>query len=112
MSPEKQRIAIAEACGWTSIDSAFVGYWPGAEDPMDYDTVPDYLNDLNAVHEAIRTLTEGQLVKFTKTLAMLVRRAHEERAWTWSNEMLVASATAAEWSEAFLVALGKWEDSK
>ena len=40
MSPEAQRIAIAEACA------------PGSS------VMPDYLNDLNAMHEAEKVLTD------------------------------------------------------
>ena len=63
MTPEAQRIAIAEACGWSyeknetyAPDGAF--WW--SKNPE----FPDYLNDLNAMHEAENTLTYEQLNEY------------------------------------------------
>ena len=78
MTPEKQRIAIAEACGYKIIDSptteGFVrlqkpdgnpvcsvgeesrdNIWPAA---IAWNWIPDYLNDLNAMHEAVEVLRD------------------------------------------------------
>ena len=69
MNNEKQRIAIAEACGWKNvkltnheevdIDSRSTIYWSGFTGlPPEFRhhlnrvRVPDYLNDLNAMHDA------------------------------------------------------------
>lgn len=65
MKPEAQRIAIAEACGWTNLRQErhrelIVGvpdHFLAGEPPegviMLYPTSPpDYLGDLNAMHEA------------------------------------------------------------
>lgn len=53
MTPEQKRIAIAKACGWTHYH---LDLWvpPGTEDfsELDCDSLPDYLNDLDAMHEA------------------------------------------------------------
>lgn len=46
MTPEAQRIAIAEACGWQLLG----GMW---HHPIG-GFIPDYLNDLNAMHEPLR----------------------------------------------------------
>ncbi len=54
MNPEKQRIAIAEACGWHQSDK---GWWFNREETNGGDPEPpDYLHDLNAMHEAENTL--------------------------------------------------------
>jgi len=65
MSPEEQRIAIAEACGLNQL-----GYMPSVitgkatlvhvGEGMTPCMVPDYLNDLNAMHEAEKVLTKEQ----------------------------------------------------
>ena len=108
MTPEKQRIAIAEACGVASkktCPSCF-GDWRthGCEECdqagiVDAE-VPDYLNDLNAMHEAEKLL--------------------REREWCWriyavqlhaiaglENEV---HATASQRAEAFLKTLNLWKD--
>jgi hypothetical protein len=61
MSPEKQRIAIAEACGWKVEklwNRELHGKPIGEQGP--FREVPDYLNDRNAMHEALMTLTARQ----------------------------------------------------
>ena len=62
MNPEQQRIAIAEACGWTDVrfigrgdDTICVGkpkVRPGGIN------VPDYLNDLNAMQSSVQSQSE------------------------------------------------------
>ena len=52
MTKEQQRIAIARACGWTHIvkeNEEWAGRKPGT---LATPYLPDYLNDLNAMHEA------------------------------------------------------------
>ncbi len=70
MTPEAQRIAINEACGWQgphhpeNIDgmigwsSRYRGIWWVTPDKnrVLISDVPDPLNDLNAIHEAERTV--------------------------------------------------------
>lgn len=55
MTPEQQQIAIAEACGWYDLVkqdvSLFGKHEPESQKTFELD-VPDYLNDLNAMHEA------------------------------------------------------------
>ncbi len=70
MKPEEQRIAIAEACGWnfhppcynegpfsTEFKAEALACWvrPGNM-PHQTEYPPDYLNDLNAMHEAEKVL--------------------------------------------------------
>jgi len=62
MTPEQQQIAIAEACGWKyeprrlSINGILIedSYpWISPTGARDYiSQLPDYLTDLNAMHEA------------------------------------------------------------
>jgi len=115
MKPEQQRIAIAEACGWTQIepctccDGVSRGYQPtpGAHKKH----LPDYLNDLNAMHEAEKGLTYEQAEEFVEQLYLADQKnnlAENPPPWRFN----VASATAAQRAEAFLRTIGKWEDDK
>ena len=52
MSPEKQRIAIADACGWSRYSALSTHGWIEGEPETD-GPIPDYLNDLNACSELI-----------------------------------------------------------
>jgi len=117
MKPEEQRIAIAEACGWNSLglDAEQVEWWielPKEVIPkISYDErirlrrlhPPDYLNDLNAMHEAEKTLR-------LQTIKTYVN-------WLWqvmdsSDEALIGTihATASQRAEAFLRTLGLWKE--
>lgn len=147
MNPNKQRIAIAEACGWKfetgekyiggmsivatnptgKSANGYVGKayrtndsisgWDAKdgvyfkiEDIFKHPNhvvgpVPDYLNDLNAISEAEKTLYKGMINqeywqkgygRFTTTLAEICVTPY--------------SATAAQRAEAFLRTIGKWEE--
>lgn len=114
MKPEAQRIAIAEACGWkfTVTDEGGEIKYPNGfrvefcpvewAEKRFFQVIPDYLNDLNAMHEAEEVLTDrvGYLIE----LGGCVQDAAVEDWW------LVAHATAAQRAEAFLKTIGKWED--
>jgi hypothetical protein len=109
MNPDKQRIAIAEVCGWKQC--AFVEDW--AKTPKGYyfgDEIPDYLTDLNAMHEAEKVLTSEQSCDYVEMLAAVVY------LWKKPREMPVATkpfvcATATQRAEAFLRTVGRWEES-
>ena len=96
MTPEQQRIAIAEACGWTTKHK---GLW--VEQLQTYAALPDYLNDLNAMHEAEGILTNEQIEVYCSFL--------QKPQWgIWWG----IHATAAQRAEAFLRTIGKWEEAK
>jgi len=112
MNAKKQRIAIAKHCEWTDIrpvldddpDEFGIDLVGKRNGGRDYVPLPDYLNDLNAMHEA-----EGEWF-------------HETHHWTCYREQLIKTrgegfhpegcigATAAQRAEAFLRTIGKWED--
>lgn len=99
MKPEKQRIKIAEACGWKKWDGENTAY------PLGYlyeSETPDYLNDLNAMHEAEKVLTEGQRRTFFFHL-FGTQRLDDSDLWK------AVHATAAQRAEAFLRTLNLWE---
>jgi hypothetical protein len=105
MTPEQQRIAIAEACGWSYRKTEFCTYWWNDEvnktlPPNDdgFRPCPDYLNDLNAMHEAEKVLTIEQQ-----------RRYAAELGRSYDGSFLHVTATAAQRAEAFLRTIGKME---
>ena len=99
--------AIAEACGWESETTG--PSW------CEYETkMPNYCNDLNAMHEAENKLTPFQRIKHGHFLQKILNEAvfgfvsnYESESKSLSR---VASATAAQRAEAFLRTIGKWEE--
>lgn len=103
MSTEAQRIAIAEACGWKLVtnDPDYQPYWlspNGNKVGTDCGVrIPDYFNDLNAMHEAEEKISGNQF-RYMDTL----------RKVCWGNDWLTCHATAAQRAEAFLKTINKW----
>lgn len=114
MKPEAQRIAIAEACGWKYDEIAVSHGIPKSMAWRNKETigptrVPDYLNDLNAMHEAENTLNGSHLclyasILFTVTNAGLGAQTIDHERWG------LLRATAAQRAEAFLRTLNLWKD--
>jgi len=102
MKPEEQRIAIAEACGWYADDRP--GYW--GNDQLQRITtteqLPDYLNDLNAMHEAEKVLNEVQWCDYWSNLDDVCRCENTYHG--------ICRATSPQRAEAFLRTIGKWKD--
>jgi len=107
MTPEAQRIAIAEACGYTHV--RIVKCIEGPPDhcighhPTQPHSIPDYLNDLNAMHEVEKAFGNCE-IEWHKYAAILLRCIEPHRH--------AIHATAAQRAEAFLRTIGKWEESK
>lgn len=91
MTPESQVIAIAQACGWE--EESFGPSWCESVTKM-----PNYLNDLNAMHEAIMSLT---LEDQCNMLEILRKDVLKFTAPT-------ITATAEQCLEAFLKTLNLW----
>lgn len=124
MKPEAQRIAIAEALGWKLWDGEYMGgcefsehilKWISPEGrniigpyPKTYLPFPDYLNDLNAMHEAEELLD--------------VPDEHGRDLWgRYHTELARYGAAGVRWcihprskvrAEAFLRTIGKWVESE
>lgn len=102
MTPEAQRIAIAEACGWKTEYRDAVS---------SVTALPDYLNDLNAMHDAenflfpveISDLYGPDLVKEYASYLPHMCIGHPGGAMR---------ATASQRAEAFLRTIGKWQEAK
>jgi hypothetical protein len=102
MTPKAQRIAIAEACGWTRYNGKekFQFYSPrGMYARME--NLPDYLADLNAMHEAEKVLSVREKQNYISTLRNIC-----VVAGCWPE-----TATADQRAEAFLRTVGKWEEN-
>lgn len=105
MTDNEINAAIAEACGWTNINSAGkAGRAPNA-DYIGYEFIPDYCNDLNAMHNAEGLLSESQWQDFVD---------HLVNDWSslpdpWKE---VCHATAKEKAKAYLKTLGKWKEAQ
>lgn len=105
MTNEQINVEIAEACGWTCVrkvhlrairEDGFCGHPPGETHDAG---VPDYYNDLNAMHSAENTLLKNDNHAHGCYCLYLFERV--------DNCMC---ATARQRAEAFLRVLGKWVD--
>lgn len=114
MSPQKQKIAIAKACGWTHIfhEQGDHVLW-GLDPETGYQQMlPRYLIDLNAMHKAEKTLNRGQRNGFRGYLGQMFPRDEDRESTGWEGMFGRAiHADAAQRAEAFLRALGKWEET-
>jgi hypothetical protein len=119
MTQEQQRIAIAEWCGWT--DCKIRSWWKEcAYEPTltGYDgkgegskEIPDFLNNLNAIHEAESNLSNNDWDdKFYHWIGYVVSGGQTEQLWAYRKA--IVHATAAQRAEALLRTIDKWEDGK
>jgi hypothetical protein len=105
MTNEQINAAIAEVCGWKPHADG-VRYYQGNFSIWKVGKcLPDYCNDLNAMHEA-ESVLKG-LDKWSYVL-----RLTEVTQSQSSDEMSFFCATARQRAEAFLRTLGKWEKGK
>ena len=89
MTNEQINNAIAEACGWPHPrENCHTLRW----------VIPNYCNDLNAMHEAEKVLTSEQIDKYVTILCLEIQ-----------PEPKLHHATARQRAEAFLKTIGKWE---
>ena len=104
MTDQQINQAIAEACGWTEMRDNVVGKAPG-ETCNRVMFLPLYCTDLNAMAEAEKTLTREQVREYQCHMYdMACEIAVTQGRW------MPYSATARYRAEAFLRALGKWEE--
>jgi len=109
MNKEAQRVAIAEWCGWSQRKAKKSNHfawfspngnrWSEWSSKDDIETLPDYLNDLNAIHEAEGRLSDGQIVPYLDHLLKIV-----ELDWR------MCRASASQRAEALLKTLGLWKE--
>jgi hypothetical protein len=134
MSPVDQQIAIAEACGrcphvetkyyciedGNSCDSGFTCVKCGENPHSSLHQLPDYLSDLNAMHEAEKVLTFEQQIKYATNLYNIIAELPENQSEVGGLDVLeplevcsiLLHATATQRAEAFLRTLNLWDDSR
>lgn len=134
MNADKQRIAIARAHGWRvgvaehfkllcrpgeivgvccgshlTEEAIFSTFLTLGDCGLEY-VIPNYPSDLNAMHEAEKTLVGDSCFKFLDALQDVIARSfpngNDSVFWTCVH------ATAAQRAEAFLRTIGKWEDGE
>ena len=120
MDTTKQRIAIAEACGWTFITQGDHPYGlpPNDKTALRESVLPDYLNDLNSMHEAYNMVIKplsGLTSKFGEVLQDVLRWYCVGVAPDYRRDLislsLLANASAAQRAEAFLKTLSLWVEN-
>jgi hypothetical protein len=117
MNKEQQRILIAEFCGWLIHGCAHENSGHRYSAPLGTSpflgrhALPDYLNDLNAMHEA-----EEKLHASFQQSEMFVHRIEQVVYKTKSSgigiKFATINATAAQRAEALLRTIGKWQTEK
>ncbi len=123
MDNDKQRIAIAEACGFSDFEAHSEWHENGDTDGFrdvlratrngDMGRgVPNYLHDLNAMHEAEKTLVHGndcgQFFTYCDRMSQVLDSHKETHASLMAWRIHAPAYIRA---EAFLRTIGKWEDS-
>jgi hypothetical protein len=132
MTNEQINIAIAEACGWFNcilpsqdeyhlmtdlvlgramgkpIGRNFSLHKDGSHYPL-----PNYCNDLNAMHEAVREVFTGSHMQldYSITLIFVIKKS-SPICKRFFSDFDLATATARLHAETFLRILGKWEGAK
>lgn len=110
MTDEQINITIAEYCGWTYIeelDNTYIDYsnskrdkiWGGINPKTgDDDFIPDYCNDLNAMHEV-----ELKCILIDNILTDIYSHNLYD-----ASDLPSFSSTSRQRAEAFLKTIGEW----
>jgi len=98
-----KQVKVAELDGWTQIVHP-KGLSRGDKGKRILCCLPDYLNDLNAMHDAWQRLTYLQQVTYTEILASIVCETDNRNDWVWMD---VINAIAAQRAEAFVLTLSE-----
>jgi hypothetical protein len=107
MTNKQINAEIAEVCGWTDIFEHPEFGLMGVESETHgcRTAIENYTHDLNAMHEAEKTLTGLNCHAFCEWLLDIVADS-PDHLW----EVLTASSRQR--AEAFLKTLGKWEEAE
>ena len=119
MTPQQQQIAVAKAIGYRQCEVAIAqGFRPEESwrkgDQEGISSLPDYLNDLNAMHEAEKYAirhNESLRRQFAFNLFEIVlpnARSFGFDEVLAERGMIFAHATAEQRAEAFLKSLNLW----
>ena len=110
MTDKAKTIKVARLCGWKKIKKyldtrdILEGLVTMANGTWGWGVVPDYLNDLNAMHKAVAQMTEVQFCQYVKLLCGY--QGHKGRLpWSGGDAGRAEKATAAERAVAFVLAM-------
>jgi len=118
MTNEHIRIAIAESVGWTRIpgispldNKTPIDIWKNPKSKLQGSPPPNYCHDLNAMREAIQSMTGKERKAFVNVLWCVV---NPDLATKWDEASLLAfsdyiNATAHQRAEAYLRVKGLWK---
>lgn len=99
MTQDEKRIKIAMACGWEP--SKTDGCWNNAKRRETMENIPDYFHDLNAMHEAEKSL----LLKKQMLYQGMIGKVTGNKCPALFGQI---HATAAQRAEAFGKTLNLW----
>jgi hypothetical protein len=101
MTQEQQRIAIAEWMGWiyhgesSRKKEADTFYWKHNEKEVMYQKLPNYPEDLNAMHEAEEKLDRSQFMRYySKLLGVIIGVDKSSPEESYLNSPLTSSQMA------------------
>jgi hypothetical protein len=120
MNNHDQIIALAKFEGWSSIHNmntmAIGGVW-GGYSPLtpiigQYERLPDYLSDYNAVRRVVELLSEAQLERYIEILAIIVMgKDHLDDVEFGEFLKKFFRADAKTMAEAVLKVIEQWKES-
>jgi hypothetical protein len=99
---------LAKKEGWVSRDWETWVMNPSGLLVFKHD-IPDYFNDLNAMHEAEKVLTKANWGGYAAELYRITD-AHNHGISPNHHWLAVAFSTASQRAEAFLRTIGKWKE--
>ncbi len=103
MTTKVKRIKIAEACGWKYEGEKSTS--PKGEVFYGDYVIPDYFDDLNAMHEAEKGLNQEQADKYDDILAL----SKQDGTWAGCH---IWHQKPSERAEAFGLAMNLWNQNE
>ena len=131
MTEQEMRIAMAEACGWKGPDHPdtrnHIKDWPFSHDKHIWvlnpkseidpiSSIPDYCNDLNAMHDAEKLLIQNDQIHYvthlwqTNPQSKLDGYKFNQKYFSQVIWWTLTHATARQRAEALLKAKGLWRE--
>lgn len=120
MTPDEINRAIAEHCGWMAHPTCKSVWRTPEQARRNIDLIgtasgpwstelsgpPNYYGDLNALHEALQSLTEIELFRYADEVCELAYDGHHD-----ADIQMILKMEAKELAECYVRAIGKWRDS-
>ena len=116
MDKQTQRTEIAKTCGWEHANTLrhfpennedYLWWHPVEKTVSTFDNLPDYLNNLDDMHEAEKGLSDEQYEKYRQIVVQI-----NFDSISPIRTMCPITATAAQRAEAFLKTLNLWQPIK